>query len=159
MSYMRYVFRADFGGQKQKGLLALTRVQDLEFEKFCLDQYMKMIFRQIKAAEAKSTLEADLLLMKNQDLTANQKSALTLRISKKSILRYHVNLSEYLLEYINESATIFQELKGQGLSAVDKMVKEQYMKQMKKEGSGGEYYQSRLHIKAYLKAVYDIYKR
>ena len=120
---------------------------------------MKMIFRQIKAAEAKSTLEADLLLMKNEDVTTNQKSALTLRISKKSILRYHVNLSEYLLEYINESATIFQELKGQGLSAVDKMVKEQYMKQMKKEGSGGEYYQSRLHIKTYLKAVYDIYKR
>jgi hypothetical protein len=146
MSYMRYVFRSDFGGDK----LALTRVQDLEFERFCLDQYMKMIFRQIKAAEAKSTLEADLLLMKNQDLSANQKSALTLRISKKSILRYHVNLSEYLLEYINESATIFQELKGQGLSAIDKMVKELYMKEMKKEGTGAEYYSSRLHVKAYL---------
>ena len=124
MSYMRYVFRSDFGGDK----LALTRVQDLEFEKFCLDQYMKMIFRQIKAAEAKSTLEADLLSMKSQELSANQKSALTMRISKKSILRYHVNLSEYLLEYINESATIFQELKGQGLSAIDKMTKELYMK-------------------------------
>ena len=118
-----------------------------------------MIFRQIKAAEAKSTLEADLLLMKKEDVTTNQKSALTLRISKKSILRCHVNLSEYLLEYINESATIFQELKGRGLPAIDTMVKEQYMKQMKKEGSGGEYYKSRLHVKAYLKAVYDINKR
>ena len=155
MSYMRYVFRSDFGGDK----LALTRVQDLEFEKFCLDQYMKMIFRQIKAAEAKSTLEADLLLMKNQDLSANQKSALTLRISKKSILRCHVNLSEYLLEYINESATIFQELKGQGLAAIDKMVKELYLKEMKKEGTGPAYYSSRLHVKAYLQGVYDIYKR
>jgi len=120
---------------------------------------MKMIFRQIKAAEAKSTLEADLLLMKSPDLSANQKSALTFRISKKSILRYHANLSEHLVDYINESATIFQELKGHGLSAIDKMVTEQYMKAMKKEGNGGDYYRSRLHIKAYLKAVYDINKR
>ena len=53
--YMRFVFRPAF-----ENIDALTKVSDLEFEKFCVEQYMKMILVQIKVIEGKSSLEDDL---------------------------------------------------------------------------------------------------